>query len=266
MHRAHWTLFTLTFTWVTVLQLPPFWSFRVPEMVELSVLYTFTSKPRFQSFCLYFYIFSVSHGINLLPTRPHYHSPSPVDMYIGCVPPLELQHPWREIRLTLSCGISQKMTDCYFGIGHEHFLPNFLYSLPRPNRQWGPPNLLSNGYRELFPGGKAAGACSWSPTSITKVKNTWSCTSTPLYDFMAWYLVKYRLPLHDMVLIWAQEQPYLYLYVLSHRWTKWCIIFPTSLWSQRCSYTLHSSLMLFTYNFILWSSGLQHLLEWENIK
>jgi hypothetical protein len=25
-------------------------------------------------------------------------------------------------------------------------------------RLWGPPNLLYNGYRELFPGGKAAGA------------------------------------------------------------------------------------------------------------
>jgi hypothetical protein len=28
----------------------------------------------------------------------------------------------------------------------------------RPDRLWGPPNLLYNGYRELFPGGKAAGA------------------------------------------------------------------------------------------------------------
>jgi hypothetical protein len=32
------------------------------------------------------------------------------------------------------------------------------YSKERPDRLWGPPNLIYNGYRELFPGGKAAGA------------------------------------------------------------------------------------------------------------
>ena len=33
----------------------------------------------------------------------------------------------------------------------------------RPDRPWGPPSLLYNGYR-VFPGGKAAGAWCWSPT------------------------------------------------------------------------------------------------------
>ena len=32
----------------------------------------------------------------------------------------------------------------------------------RPDRPWGPPNLLYNGYR-VFPGGKAAGAWCWPP-------------------------------------------------------------------------------------------------------
>jgi hypothetical protein len=33
----------------------------------------------------------------------------------------------------------------------------------RPERLWGPPSLLYNGYR-VFPGGKAAGAWRWPPT------------------------------------------------------------------------------------------------------
>ena len=34
----------------------------------------------------------------------------------------------------------------------------------RPDRPWGPPSLLYNGYR-VFPGGKAAGVWPWIPTS-----------------------------------------------------------------------------------------------------
>jgi hypothetical protein len=39
-----------------------------------------------------------------------------------------------------------------------------------PDRPWGPPNLLYNGYR-VFPVGKAAGAWRWPPTpSSAEVK------------------------------------------------------------------------------------------------
>ena len=37
--------------------------------------------------------------------------------------------------------------------------------LTRPDRPWGLPSLLYNGYR-VFLGGKAAGACCWPPTPI----------------------------------------------------------------------------------------------------
>jgi hypothetical protein len=33
-----------------------------------------------------------------------------------------------------------------------------IFSSRRPDQLWGPPNLLSNGYRQLLPGGKAAEA------------------------------------------------------------------------------------------------------------
>jgi hypothetical protein len=41
----------------------------------------------------------------------------------------------------------------------------YFFFLRRPNGLWGPPSILLNEYRMFFPGGKAAGACSWPLTS-----------------------------------------------------------------------------------------------------
>jgi hypothetical protein len=58
-----------------------------------------------------------------------------------------------------------------------------------PDRPWGPPSLLYNGYWD-FPGGKAAGVWFWPPApSSAEVKRVWSYTSTPppLWGFRVCY-------------------------------------------------------------------------------
>jgi hypothetical protein len=56
----------------------------------------------------------------------------------------------------------------------------------RPDRFCGPPNLLYNGYRDLFPGGKAAGAWSW-PLTLQLVPRSRKCGSIhPLPHTPSW--------------------------------------------------------------------------------
>jgi hypothetical protein len=57
----------------------------------------------------------------------------------------------------------------------------------RNDRFWGPPNLLYNEYRKLFPGGKKRPGreADHSPPTSAEVKKMWIYTSTTPYAFMA---------------------------------------------------------------------------------
>jgi hypothetical protein len=69
----------------------------------------------------------------------------------------------------------------------------FFFSPPRSDWLWDPPSLLSNDYRDSFPGGKEVGCeANRSPLCSAEVNNVWSYTSTSQYVFMAWCLVKHR--------------------------------------------------------------------------
>jgi hypothetical protein len=56
----------------------------------------------------------------------------------------------------------------------------------RPDRFWGPPNLLYNGYQGVKRPGREA---DHSPAASVEIKKMWIYTSTSPYDFMAWYLI-----------------------------------------------------------------------------
>jgi hypothetical protein len=64
---------------------------------------------------------------------------------------------------------------------------------PRPDRLWGPPSFLPNGYRALFPWRVKQPGREADHTSIDSrgAKTAWSCISTPPCVLMAWYLVKH---------------------------------------------------------------------------
>jgi hypothetical protein len=78
-----------------------------------------------------------------------------------------------------------------------------LQYTPCPDRLWGPPSLLSNGYQGFFPGGKAAWVVKLTDhlRLVPRPRMRGAIPPLPHYVFIAWYSVK------------AQGQLYLpYLY------------------------------------------------------
>jgi hypothetical protein len=58
------------------------------------------------------------------------------------------------------------------------------FVITRPDRPWGPPSLLYNGYR-VFPGGKAVGAWCWPPTPLLapRSRKSRAIPQPPLWAF-----------------------------------------------------------------------------------
>jgi hypothetical protein len=73
------------------------------------------------------------------------------------------------------------------GVRVRVLVGTIIFSSPcNPDRLWGPPNLLSNGYQGLSAGLKWKGSeADRSPPIGGEVKNMWSYTPTPPYTFMA---------------------------------------------------------------------------------
>jgi hypothetical protein len=78
----------------------------------------------------------------------------------------------------------------------------------RPDRLWGPPNLLYNGYRELFPGGKETGAWSWPLTSNWDRQNVALYIHSHTPSWCSAYLFKHRdnfTVIYDFPLGWEAK-------------------------------------------------------------
>jgi len=79
-----------------------------------------------------------------------------------------------------------------------------------PDRPWGPPSLLYNGY-QVFPGSKVAGAWGWPPTQSSaevkeRVELYFYSSSLPLWAVLGWTV---PLPLH---------YAFLWIVLWTHTW------------------------------------------------
>jgi hypothetical protein len=77
------------------------------------------------------------------------------------------------------------------GVGIRVPVGSRIFCSPfRPDCLWGPPNLLSNGFRGSFSGvNRPDREADRSPLASAEVKKMWIYTSTPPYVFMAYCLI-----------------------------------------------------------------------------
>jgi hypothetical protein len=91
---------------------------------------------------------------------------------------------WRDSSVVYSAGM---VGDSNFGSGSE-----FFFSSPRPERLWGPPNLLSNEYQGLFTWEQSGRGVKLT-TRLHLVQTSrmrGAIPPLPQYTSMAWCLVK----------------------------------------------------------------------------
>jgi hypothetical protein len=106
-----------------------------------------------------------SETSGFLHTTQHY-NPEDCTLHSHCCEKLRSNKKFAFFLITV--GSRDSSVGIATGYGLDDRVPvgsNIFTSPYRPDRLWGPPNLLKNGYRGLFTGGKAAGAWSWPLTS-----------------------------------------------------------------------------------------------------
>jgi hypothetical protein len=90
---------------------------------------------------------------------------------------------WKQRGAGIAQSVERLGTGWTTGVGVQVLVGSRIFSSPcHPDRFWGPPSLLSNGYRGVKRPGCEA---DHSPPASAKVKKMWIYISTPPYAFMA---------------------------------------------------------------------------------